>query len=42
MLRFWAVNYRAQVWLNNVLLGENHDGFLPFACTAGMPVASTG
>ena len=30
VLRFEAVNYRARVWLNGELLGENLDGFLPF------------
>lgn len=30
VLRFEAVNYRAKVWLNGELLGENRDGFLPF------------
>ena len=30
VLQFGAVNYRAKVWLNNELLGENRDGFLPF------------
>jgi beta-glucuronidase len=29
MLRFGAVNYRAKVWLNGVLVGESPDGFLP-------------
>lgn len=30
VLRFEAVNDRAQVWLNGALLGESRDGFLPF------------
>lgn len=30
ILHFEAVNYRAKVWLNGVLLGEHRDGFLPF------------
>ncbi len=30
VLRFEGVNYRARVWLNGQLIGENHDGFLPF------------
>lgn len=30
VLRFEGVNYRAKVWLNGELLGENRDGFLPF------------
>jgi beta-glucuronidase len=29
-LRFEAVNYRAQVWLNGRLLGEHAGGYLPF------------
>ena len=31
VLHFGAVNYRAKVWLNGEVLGENRDGFLPFA-----------
>ncbi len=30
IIRFEGVNYRARVWLNGCLLGENTDGFLPF------------
>ncbi len=30
VLTFGAVNYRAQVWLNGILVGENPDPFLPF------------
>lgn len=29
-IQFGAVSYRARVWLNGELLGENHDGGLPF------------
>ncbi len=29
-VQFGAVSYRARVWLNGELLGENHDGCLPF------------
>lgn len=30
VLHFEGVNYRARVWLNGKLLGQNLDGFLPF------------
>ncbi len=35
VLHFEAVNYRAKVWLNGDLLGENRDGFLPFEFEIG-------
>lgn len=35
ILRFEAVNYRAKVWINNELIGENRDGFLPFEFEIG-------
>lgn len=35
VLRFEAVNYRAKVWLNERLLGESRDGFLPFEFEIG-------
>ncbi len=35
VLQFEAVNYRAKVWLNGTLLGEHHDGFLPFEFDIG-------
>ena len=30
VLRFEGVNYHAKVWVNGEVVGENHDGFLPF------------
>lgn len=35
VLRFAGVNYRAKVWLNGQLLGQNVDGFLPFEFELG-------
>ena len=35
VLRFEAVNYRAKIWLNERLLGESRDGFLPFEFEIG-------
>ena len=29
-VHFEGVNYHAKVWVNGCLLGEHHDGFLPF------------
>jgi hypothetical protein len=30
LLRFWAVDYRAEVWLNGAKVGEHEDGESPF------------
>lgn len=30
LLRFWAVDYRAEVWLNGVAVGEHEGGETPF------------
>jgi len=30
LLRFWAVDYRAEVWLNDVRIGEHEGGETPF------------
>lgn len=30
LLRFWAVDYRAEVWLNGTLVGEHEGGETPF------------
>lgn len=42
ILRFEAVNYRAKVWLNGILLGEHRDGFLPFEFDVGGTISWDG
>lgn len=42
VLHFGAANYRARVWLNGELLGENRDGFLPFEFDIHRKVRSAG
>jgi hypothetical protein len=42
-LRFQAVNYLAEVWLNGAPVGRHEGGYLPFACnvtTAAQPGAN--
>lgn len=34
LLRFWAVDYQAEVWLNGVCLGAHEDGEAPFVLAA--------
>ena len=34
LLRFWAVDYKAEVWLNGVLLGGHEGGETPFTLDA--------
>jgi hypothetical protein len=34
LLRFWAVDYKADVWLNGVHIGENEGGESPFVLDA--------
>ena len=31
LLRFWAVDYKADVWVNGVLVGSHEDGEEPFS-----------
>lgn len=38
LLRFWAVDYQAEVWLNGVRLGGHDDGETPFVLDASAAV----